>query len=281
MLNNKIAIVITCLLLSNVLFGQAKSCCTPASETFSAFAADIAFVNKHPEPEIFHYSEQKGEMIQFNTPDGTTANAYAVIAKEKSNAYIIVFHEWWGLNDYIKQMADKLAEDAGNVHVIAVDMYDGKVAEKREDAQTYMQSLKQERIKAILQGLKAKLGAEAQIATIGWCMGGGLSMQASLVFGKQAKACVMYYGMPENDMERLNTLSAPVMFIHANQDKWITDKVVEFFEKNMQTAGKELIVRRYDADHAFANPSNQKHNAEMAKDAYTNALKFIRKGLNT
>ncbi|HNE30017.1 MAG TPA: dienelactone hydrolase family protein, partial [Saprospiraceae bacterium] len=83
--------------------------------------------------------------------------------------------------------------------------------------------------------------------------------------GDRVKGCVMYYGMPEKDVAKLRTLSTDVLFIHAKQDQWITDAVVSEFEQNMKAAGKTLTVHRYDANHAFANPSGPRYNEAEAK----------------
>lgn len=274
----KITLFLLMIILSLSIFAQTKTCCS-STEAFAALGNDVAFVNKHEEPVPMLYIEQKGEMITFKVSDGKDANAYAVKSLEKSNKYVLVFHEWWGLNEYIKQMSDKLSSDLTNVNVIAIDLYDGKVATSREDAQNYMMALSQERAMAIMEGLKTKIGAEAEVATIGWCMGGGMSMQASLAFANEAIACIMYYGMPETNIEKLITLQAPVLFIHATYDQWINDEVVKTFEMNMKQVNKQLKVLRYDADHAFANPSNPKHNAEAAQDAYDHVLKFLNERL--
>ncbi|MBC8046409.1 MAG: dienelactone hydrolase family protein, partial [Fimbriimonadaceae bacterium] len=212
----------------------------------------------------------------FSASDGKDVNAYFIKTKENTNKYLLVFHEWWGLNDYIKQMSDKLFIDIGNVNVIAVDLYDGNVATTKQEAQQYMQALDQKRVRAIMEGIKTKIGNDVNVATIGWCMGGGMSMQASLIMVEDAKGCVMYYGMPETDIEKIKTLNAQVLFIHASQDKWINDEVVNTFETNMKSADKKIKILRYDADHAFANPSNPKHNAEATKDAYDHVLKFLK-----
>jgi len=142
-----------------------------------------------------------------------------------------------------------------------------------------MNSLKAERGEAIIKGVISYVGAKANIATIGWCFGGGWSMQASLLAGKQGKACVMYYGMPEEKMEKLKTLNTPILFVWAEKDQWINKEVVTKFEANMKTLSKPLEVKKYDADHAFANPSNPKYSKEFADDAMKNSLEFIKKNL--
>jgi carboxymethylenebutenolidase len=84
-------------------------------------------------------------------------------------------------------------------------------------------------------------GPKAHIATIGWCFGGGWSLQTSLLAGKKAVACVMYYGMPEQDVNKLKTLNADVLGNFANKDQWINPKVVAKFDADMKAAGKKVI----------------------------------------
>ena len=182
------------------------------------------------------------------------------------------------MNDYIKQEAEKIASETGN-RVIALDLYDKKVAVNRDSAAKYMQGVKNERAQSIIKGAINYVGEKASIATIGWCFGGGWSMQASLLAGKQAKACIIYYGMPENNLEKLSKLNAPVMFVFAQKDEWINKEVVAKFEINMKQAGKDLIVKSYDAHHAFANPSNPHFEKSFTEDAFVNAKAFINKHL--
>ncbi len=102
------------------------------------------------------------------------------------------------------------------------------------------------------------------------------SKLAALTVGKQAAACVIYYGMPEDNMDRLKGLNCDVLDIWGTQDQWINKDVTAKFEKNMADAGKKLTVKSYDADHAFANPSNPKHNKDITADAYNNSLEFLK-----
>jgi carboxymethylenebutenolidase len=85
----------------------------------------------------------------------------------------------------------------------------------------------------------------------------------------------MYYGMPEEKAEKIKTLNAPILFVWPEQDQWINKDMVSKFETNMKTAKKSLEVKAYNADHAFANPSNPKYSKEFAEDAFKNATQFI------
>lgn len=101
-------------------------------------------------------------------------------------------------------------------------------------------------------------------------------MQATLTAAKQAVACVIYYGMPEEDVEKLKTLNCDVLGIFATKEKWINQDVVKKFEVNMKEAGKNLTVKNYDADHGFANPSNPIYDKVASEDAYKNTVAFFK-----
>lgn len=257
------------------VLAQTPSCCNKdATNTFASLGNDEAFVNSHLAPMPFNYNPVNGAMLSFRTPDGKDANAYYV-KKYEGNKTLILFHEWWGLNDYIKQEAEAWANQSG-VNVIAPDLYDGSVGTTAEEATKLMQGLKEDRARAIISGCIDYCGPKSNLQTIGWCMGGGWSMQAALMAGPNAKGCVMYYGMPEQDKTKLSKLKCPVLGLFAKNDQWISPEVVKQFEADMKASEKKLIVYSYDADHAFANPSNPKHNKAASEQAHAKALDFLK-----
>ena len=265
------------LLVSVAASAQKMSCCAPtATESFSQLASDKKFAMSHLNPLPFNFASENGKPIIFKTADGSDAHGWEIRSKKPSGQYLFVIHEWWGLNDYIKKESEQIWTDLGNVNVIALDLYDGKIATNREDAGKYMQAVSSERAIAIIKGAIAYSGNSSKIYTIGWCFGGGWSLQASLLAGSQAAGCVMYYGMPEKDPEKLKTLHADVLGIFANKDQWINSKVVDEFAATMKDVGKKLTLKRYDADHAFANPSNPAFDKNAKDDAYRNAISFFR-----
>lgn len=273
-------ILLLSILFTIRLYAQTNCCAKPSStEAFALLTHDLKFVSSHLEPMPFVLQNKIGKMISFKSPDGREAYGYEIRSETPSNSYLFVIHEWWGLNDYIKQESEKIFKTLGNVNVIAIDLYDKKVATNPDSASKYMQQVKTERAEAIINGAISYVGKNAKIATIGWCFGGGWSMQATLLAGKQSKACVMYYGAPEENMEKLKSLNASIFFVWAEQDKWINKALVSKFEMNMKAAKKSLKIKKYDADHAFANPSNPKFNIEFADDAFLNATIFIKNNL--
>jgi len=267
-------------LLVSALVAKAQQaitvCHTPATEKFALLTSNKEFTASHATPLPYVHQSEVGKMITFKTPDGLEANGYYLPARVKSDKWIFVFQEWWGLNDYIKKESEKFYNDLENVNVLALDMYDGKVTAVREEAAKYMGEFKADRGLAIVRGAAAFAGKDAKIGTVGWCFGGGQSLQAALALRTNAVACVMYYGMPEENVDRLKSLNCDVLNIWPTQDKWINKEMMDKFQNNMNAAGKKLTIKAYDADHAFANPSNAKHSKEYADDAYAHSLAFFK-----
>lgn len=261
---------------------SAQSChgleASSATDEFADLGKDVAFVGKHLDPVKFTF-KGKGKVIAYPVEGGDPAKAYYLKATDKkSDKYLFVIHEWWGLNDHIKQeVHDWHKRLGGAVHVMALDLYDNKVADTKEKASEYMQSVKTERAQAIIEGALQRIGDQAKVATIGWCFGGGWSLQTALIADEQTVGCVMYYGMPEKDVEKLKTLNTDVLAVFAKQDQWINATVAAEFEKNMKAASKGLELLTYDAQHAFANPSNPVYDKEAADKANAKALDYLKK----
>lgn len=253
-------------------------CHTSSVDKFAAFASDPGFNAEHPTPRAYtHVTQAGGKMIKFKTPDGQEANGYLLEAKKKTNNWILVYQEWWGLNDNIKRESENLYNELGNVNVLALDMYDGKVATTAQEAGQTMQQFKAERGNAITKGALNYIGPQAKVGTIGWCFGGGLSLLAALEGGKQTVACVMYYGMPVDDVETLKKLNSDVLNVWPTKDRRINKEVMDKFAASMKAAGKTLTIKPYDADHAFANPSNTSgYNEAAAKDAWKNTIEYFK-----
>lgn len=254
---------------------KANCCSVTATEEFAAFGKSMAFVSLHEAPEPFEFASTGGVMKRIKTSDSIDANIFIVASPKASNNFILLFHEWWGLNDYIKQEAEKIQADLGNVTVIAVDLYDGKIASSPDSARAFVGQVNEERARTIISAAIDYAGKKAKIATLGWCFGGGWSMQTALMLGKQAVGCVIYYGMPEKDVKKMATLNCDVLGIFGSQDKFINTNVVAEFEKNMKEAKKKLAVKMYDADHAFANPSNPHHDKTMTAEANAVTIKYL------
>lgn len=251
------------------------ACCIKATDDFAALGNIKAFRSEHKSPLPFVYQSATGKDINYNLADGSTAHAFEIKANKETPYYVFVIHEWWGLNDFVKEESEKLANDLG-VNVLALDLYDNQVAAKPDDAVKYMQSVNNDRALNIIRGAFDYAGSDARVFTLGWCFGGGWSLQTALLGGSQVKGCVMYYGMPEQDVSKLKNLQCDVIGFFAKKDQRITPEVVNKFEENMNAAGKNVKIYQYDAEHAFANPSNPVFDKAARDDAYAKELAFIK-----
>lgn len=275
----KYSSILLLLLLTTGFSHAQKSCCSMSSSTTMAFADlgnEKAFVASHLAPLPLDFQAEIGKMLSLKTTDGKETKIFEVKSGPSQGKVILMFHEWWGLNDYIKREAERLHKETGFT-VIAMDLYDGKVATNPDDAGKMMQSMKDDRARAIITAALDYVGKFGKVQTIGWCMGGGWSLQAAIMAGQQGYGAVMYYGMPEKDQAKLAQIQGPVLGIFAKKDQWITPEVVTQFEADMKTAGKTLTVVNYDADHAFANPSNPKYMKAFSEEAHAKVLAFVKK----
>ena len=256
----------------------AQSCCAkPASSGgMQALALNRSFKASHEAPLPMSYAATTGAMIHFPTKGGANGNAFFIPAEVKSNKVLIMVHEWWGLNDYIKKEAETWQKELGkDVAVYAIDLYDGRVATTADEAGKIMNKLDPKRAEAIINGALAKIGKNKKIATVGWCMGGSWSFTASVLAGNDASGCVMYYGFPEKDPARAHRLKTDLLYIYGRQDDFIQEADVQRLGDNVRESGHQFELHSYDAVHAFANPSNPNYNVQAATEAHGIALKFV------
>ena len=192
---------------------------------------------------------------------------------------VVMIHEWWGLNQNIKNMAHDLAEE-GYI-VLAVDLYAGKVADNPNDARTYSSEVRNNMDNSINHLKSAVSFLRNQnvngLASIGWCFGGGMSMQLSL--NENLNATVIYYGNLETDVQKLQSIQSPVLGIFGEKDAVIPIDSVHQFDEALDTLGIENEIYVYDLGHAFANPSNPGHDPKSTEDAWMKTVDFLNKHL--
>lgn len=263
------------------------SCCHSAEEEKKSSATDVAFMqvagtkdfgSLHEEPAAFVLANPKGSDILYNCEDGQPGKGYFLKAEVPSDNFLIVIQEWWGLNDHIRKEAEKYyTAFGGKVNVLAVDLYDGKIAATVDSAQKLIgEALRSNRKETILKGAMDFAGKDAKIYTLGWCFGGMMSLQTAINGGDRVKGCVMYYGQPEKDEARIAKIQCDVLGIFGTQDRGIPNNVVDDFALKMVKAGKQFELIRYDAVHAFANPSNPGYNKEFGEDAFQKTVAFLK-----
>ena len=192
---------------------------------------------------------------------------------------IIVIQEYWGLNDWIKEQASKLS-DLGYV-ALAIDLYRGKVATTPDEAHELMRGLPEDRAKrdlhAAFEFLKSQPNVKKdRIGSIGWCMGGGYSLDVALQ-EPTLTADVINYGHLATDQESLKKINAAILGIFGGQDRGIPVEDVRTFEQALKQLGKKVEIVIYpDAGHAFENPNNKTgYRPDDAADAWKRTIKFL------
>jgi carboxymethylenebutenolidase len=192
---------------------------------------------------------------------------------------IVVIHEFWGLNDWIKEQASKLA-DQGYV-TLALDLYRGKVATTPDEAHELMRGVPEDRAKRDLEAGYHYLESQPnvkkdRIGAIGWCMGGGYALDLALEEPKLA-ALVINYGHLATDPNEIKKINAPILGLFGAQDRGITPDDVKKFGEQMDKLGKKIDITIYpDAGHAFENPNNKDgYRPKDAQDAWEKTVAFF------
>jgi carboxymethylenebutenolidase len=190
---------------------------------------------------------------------------------------IVVIHEWWGLNANIEHWADRLA--SAGWAALAVDLYDGKVTDTPDAAMAAMKAVDPAKAKATLGAAVDFLATDARVratkrAVIGWCFGGGWSLQAGLDF-PQLDGVIMYYGQLETDPAKLTAIKGRLLGIFGTRDKGIPPAEVQKFDAALADAKVPHQIFSYDAEHAFANPSNPKYDEKSSSEAWSHVLAFL------
>ena len=193
---------------------------------------------------------------------------------------VILIHEWWGLNDQIRNVVPRFAE-AGYLS-LAVDLYGGKVAKNPDRARALMgdvhPDIATETLTTWVDWLREHPKSNGKVGTVGWCFGGGWSLNASIA--TPVDATVIYYGRCAKGADEVKSLKGPVMGHFATRDEWINKAMVSGFEKAMDAAGKTYTNFWYKANHGFANPTTSNHDAEDAMLAWSRTLEFFQEHLS-
>ena len=230
-------------------------------------------------------SPVKSSTVQYMSGKDTVS-AYLCVPQGKGPfPAIIVVHEWWGLVDWVKENAKKLASQ-GYV-ALAIDLYRGRVASDPELAHELMRGLPEDRAARDLVSAAGYLKERAdvnpkKIGSIGWCMGGGYSLAAALNIPDLA-GCVICYGRLVTDSSSISKIPCPVLGLFGQEDQGITPASVREFEAHAKQAGKDISATLYPgAGHAFMNPNNKNkpgYRPDAAKDAWSKIDAFFKRTL--
>ena len=227
------------------------------------------------DPGLARAAAEGLETVSLTTPGGERVSAALALPAATPAPAVLLVHEWWGLNDQIKSVA---AEFANQGYVaLAIDLYGGKVADNRDDAKAYMGQVQDAAASATVAAwvdwLRARGDVTGKLGSIGWCFGGGWSLNTALV--RPLDAAVVYYGRVNKTAADLASLGGPVLGHFATRDNWIDAAMVAGFETAMDAAGKAYSSHWYEAEHGFANPTQARYDAADAALAWERTLAFF------
>jgi len=232
---------------------------------------------------INYFDGSSGYLVYADTTNTTSTSGQQQQQQQKLPA-VVMIHEWWGLNDNIKDMANELASE-GYV-VLAADLYNGEVATTPDKAMQLVSSVRENPEQAIsnLQSAVQYLASlpnvnSSRIASLGWCFGGGQSLQLALNSEQNPLAAtVIYYGNLVNDTNELSKINWPVLGIFGDQDQSIPVESVNAFEQALNETGVTNEIYIYPGvGHAFANPSGDNYAPAETVDAWEKTLAFLKK----
>ncbi len=231
-------------------------------------------------PDLSRAATDRTDTLTITTRGGREISAAIAMPDSDKAPAVLLIHEWWGLNDQIRSVAVELA--GLGYMALAVDLYGGEVATTPDGARALMQGVDgaeaTDTLVSWVDFLKNHDAANGKVGIMGWCFGGGWSLNTSLAV--PVDATIIYYGNVRKDAADLVSLQGPVLGHFATRDGWIDRNMVNGFEQAMQDAGKTaLTVHWYEADHAFANPSSARYDADDAALSWKRSLAFFREHL--
>ena len=218
-----------------------------------------------------------GERISFKA-NGTTTPGYLARPQGRGPG-VIVIQEWWGLVPHIKDVCDRFA--AEGYTALAPDLYHGESTKSPDEAGKLMMALRVDEAEKDLRGaiqflMSHESTAGEKVGTIGFCMGGALSLYAASK-NTQVGACVVFYGIHPNVKPDLANLQAPVLGIYAENDGYVTPAVVHELEAKLKEHGKQAEMHIYPrVDHGFFNDTRTEvYDEADSTDAWRRVLKFF------
>jgi carboxymethylenebutenolidase len=223
-----------------------------------------------------------GQMVEFQS-NGGTANGYLSVPASGKGPGVIVIQEWWGLVPHINDVCDRFA--AEGFVALAPDLYHGESTKSPDEAGKLMMALKIDEAEKDLRGainylLKQEATSGNKVGTVGFCMGGALSLYAASK-NPQVAACVVFYGIHPNVKPDLANLQAPVLGIYAERDAYVPPSAVRELEAKLKEHGKSAEMHIYPGlDHGFFNDTRTDvYNEESARDAWNRVLELFREHL--
>lgn len=218
------------------------------------------------------------ESLNLQTSYGATT-AHVARPQAKANAAVILIHEWWGINDHMRDIAGRYANEG--YLCVAPDLFRGRVAKDPKEAEALMQALDiQDGVETIRKAIDEteRIYEVQQFGITGYCMGGTFALRSACEISKLSAAAPFYGDISSENI--LQKLKVPTLFIAGNKDAWINPEKVNSLREAASKYNLPVEIVNYDADHAFFNNTRPEvYNPEAAADAWKRVLGFFRKHL--
>lgn len=199
-----------------------------------------------------------------------------VSGPEDASRGVLLIHGWLGLNDRIKGLADQFAK--AGYRAMAIDLYNGQVARGPRQARVLMDGVRQNEANAkYVSAIEALKAGGRDVAVVGWSFGGSQAIQATLAVPELVSATVGYYpyGEMPSDIEPLSRMQGPLLIQVGNKDFSFTAAKIDAYKAAMEAAGKNLIVRTYDARHSFDRVTSDNYNRAAQEQAWFTTSVFL------
>jgi carboxymethylenebutenolidase len=223
-----------------------------------------------------------GQMVEFPS-NGSTCKGYLATPDSGGGPGVLVLQEWWGLVDHIKDVCDRFAKEG--FCALAPDLFHGESTSSPDNAGKLMMALNIGQTERDLRGAIDYLLARdectsEQVGTVGFCMGGQLSLYAACA-NARVGACVDYYGIHPEVRPRLENLHGPFLGFFGENDGMVTPAIAQKLEADLKAAGKPAEIHIYSgADHAFFNDTREEvYNQDYAEDSWKKMLAFYKTNL--
>ena len=241
----------------------------------TAAGAGLSMAAVLSDPKLASAQAKQTETVTLTTPSGRQVSAALAVPETTPLGTVLLIHEWWGLNDQIKAVAVELSREG--YLALAVDLMDGDVADTPDGARALTQAVVPEEATETLVSwmgwLRDQETSTGRLVTMGWCFGGGWSLNASLA--APADGTIIYYGRVPSDPAQLQALDGPVLGHFATQDAFINEPMVDGFTTALEAVDHPFVIYWYDADHAFANPTGNNYDSEDARLSWGRTLEFL------
>ena len=228
--------------------------------------------------------EISSSMVDFPGGNATKNTKGFLASPKEAGRYpgVIVIHEIWGLVDHIKDVTSRLAREG--YAALAVDLFEGNIVSKLEEGSVLREKFTEEKILGDLNGAFEYLKTLSyvnpnRIGSVGFCMGGGLSLLLAC-HNRELAAPVIFYGSNPSPIELVKNLQYPILGNYAGADMAITESDINLLKQTLTKYGKKFDIKVYPgAPHAFFNDTRESYRADAAKDAWERTLGFFNKQL--